>query len=95
MLPGLPLTYYLLVISLVPLIVSFFFTKDSICLQDWSSGWIIGTEFEFHGLYHLRASAHVGTVIDSPSLLHAQSCQDATTCLSLSKLSICLVSHVI
>jgi len=33
---------------------------------------MIGTGCESHGLYCLRTSAHVGMVIDSPSLLHAQ-----------------------
>jgi len=33
---------------------------------------MIGTRCESHGLYHLRTSAHVGIVMDSPSLLHAQ-----------------------
>ena len=48
------------------------FTKDSICLQDWSLGWMIGIRCESHGLYHLRTYALVSTVMDSPSLLHAQ-----------------------
>jgi len=48
------------------------FTKDSVCLQDESSGWMIGTRCESHGLYCLRTSAHVGMVMDSPSLLHTQ-----------------------
>jgi len=48
------------------------FTEDSVCLQDRSSGWIIGIGCESHGLYYLRTSSHVGTVIDSPSLLLAQ-----------------------
>ena len=47
------------------------FTKDSVCLQDRSSGRMIGTGCESHGLYCLRTSAHVGMVKDSPSL-HAQ-----------------------
>jgi len=38
---------------------------------DWSSGRIIGTGCESHGLYHLQTSAHVGMVMDSPSLFHA------------------------
>jgi len=48
------------------------FTKDSVCLQDRSSRQIIGTGCESHGIYYLRTTAHVGTVMDSPSLLHAQ-----------------------
>jgi len=48
------------------------FTKDSVCLQDRSSGRIIGTECESHGLYYLRTTAHVGTVMNFPSLLHAE-----------------------
>ena len=48
------------------------FTKGSVCLQDWNSGRMIGTRCESHGLYHLRTSAHVGTVMNSPSLLDAQ-----------------------
>jgi len=47
------------------------FIKDCVCLRDQSLGWMIGTGCESHGLYHLQTSAHVGTVIDSPSLLHA------------------------
>jgi len=47
------------------------FPKDSICLQDRSLGWIISTGCESHCLYNLRASAHVGTIMDSPSLLNA------------------------
>jgi len=48
------------------------FTKDFVCLQDRSLGWIIGTGCESHGIYYLRTTAHVSTVMDSPSLLHAQ-----------------------
>ena len=48
------------------------FTKDSICLQDRSSRRVIDTGCKSHGLFHLRTSAHVGTVMDSPSLIHAQ-----------------------
>nr|KYP76941.1 Retrovirus-related Pol polyprotein from transposon TNT 1-94 [Cajanus cajan] len=48
------------------------FTKDSVFLQDRSSGRMIGTGCESHGLYHLRTSAPVGLVADSPSLIHAQ-----------------------
>jgi len=33
---------------------------------------MIDTECESHGLYHLQTSANVGTVKDSPSLIHAQ-----------------------
>jgi len=33
---------------------------------------MIGTGCESHGLYHLQTSVHVGTVMNSPSLLHAQ-----------------------
>jgi len=33
---------------------------------------MIDTGCESHGLYCLRTSAHVGMVMDSPSLLHAQ-----------------------
>jgi len=50
----------------------FSFPKDYVCLQDRSSRHIIGTECESHGLYYLRTTAHVGTVMDSPSLLHSQ-----------------------
>jgi len=50
---GLHLSYYPLVVSLIPLIVLFFFTKDSIYLQDRSSGQMIDTECESFGLYHL------------------------------------------
>ena len=48
------------------------FTKDSIFVQDQSLRQMIGTKCESHGLYHLRSSAYVGTVMDSPSLIHAQ-----------------------
>ena len=48
------------------------FTKDSVRLQDRISGRIIGTECESYGLYYLRTTTHVGTVMDSPFLLHAQ-----------------------
>jgi len=48
------------------------FTKDSVSLQDQSSGRIIGTRCEFHDLYYLRTTAHVDTIMDSPSLLLAQ-----------------------
>jgi len=48
------------------------FTKDSICLQDRSSGRMIDIRCESHGLYHLRTFSHVDTVMDSPSLIHAQ-----------------------
>nr|KYP47699.1 Retrovirus-related Pol polyprotein from transposon TNT 1-94 [Cajanus cajan]KYP65370.1 Retrovirus-related Pol polyprotein from transposon TNT 1-94 [Cajanus cajan] len=48
------------------------FTKDSVFLQDWSSGRMIGIGCESHGLYHLRTSAPAGLVVDSPSLIHAQ-----------------------
>ena len=48
------------------------FTKDFVYLQDRSSGRIIGTGCESHGIYYLRTTAHVGTVMDSPFLLHAQ-----------------------
>ena len=33
---------------------------------------MIGTGCESHGLYHLRPSTHVGAIMESPSLLHAQ-----------------------
>jgi len=33
---------------------------------------VIGTGYESHGLYHLRPSTHVGAVMESPSLIHAQ-----------------------
>ena len=46
------------------------FTNNSVCLQDRSSKQVIGTES--HGLYHIRPSTHVGAVMESPSLLHAQ-----------------------
>jgi len=49
-----------------------YFTKNSVCLQDRSSERIIGTECESHGPYYLRTSAHVGMVMESPSLFHAQ-----------------------
>jgi len=43
------------------------FITDFVCLQDRSSGLMIGTECEFHDLYCLRTSAHVGMIMDSPS----------------------------
>jgi len=33
---------------------------------------MIGTRYESHGLYHLRTSTHVDTVMDSPSPIHTQ-----------------------
>jgi len=33
---------------------------------------VIGTGCESRGLYHFHPSTHLGTVIESPSLLHAQ-----------------------
>jgi len=47
------------------------FTKDSVTLQDRISGRMIGTGCESHGLYQLQISAQVGTIMDSPSLIHA------------------------
>lgn len=44
------------------------FTKDVISLQDQSLGQMIDTRCESQGLYHLRASTHVDTIVDSPSL---------------------------
>jgi len=32
---------------------------------------MIGTECESHGLYQLQISAHVGAIMNSPSLIHA------------------------
>ena len=69
-----------------------YFTKDFVCLQDRSSGRIIGTEYESHGLYHLRTSVHVDMVMNSQSLLHAQLARPSLTKMqqlvsSLSKLS--------
>jgi len=32
---------------------------------------MISTECESHGLYQLQISAHVGAIMDSPSLIHA------------------------
>ena len=48
------------------------FTKDSITLQDRSSGRMIGIGCESHGLYQLQIFAQVGTIMDSPSLIHAR-----------------------
>jgi len=48
------------------------FTKDSICLKDRSLGCMIGIGCESHGLYHLQTFTHVDTIMDSPSLIHAQ-----------------------
>ena len=48
------------------------FTQSSVCLQDPSLRQVIGTGCESHGLYHLRPSSHVGAVMESPPLLHAQ-----------------------
>ena len=67
-------------------------TKDFVCLQDQSSERIIGTEYESYGLYHLQTSTHIGTIMDSPSLLHAQLCHPSLAKIqklvpSLSKLS--------
>jgi len=42
------------------------FTKDSVSLQDQSSGRMIGTGCESHGLYQLQIFAHVGAIMDSP-----------------------------
>ena len=48
------------------------FTKDFVSLQDRSSGQMIGTRCESHGLYQLQTFAHVGAIMDSKSLIHAQ-----------------------
>jgi len=48
------------------------FTKDLVGLQDRSLGQMIGTGCESQGLSHLQPFAHVCTIMDSPSLLHAQ-----------------------
>lgn len=53
---------------------------------------MIGTESESNGLYHLRSYAHVDTIMESPSLLHAQLCHPSLAKLQmlvsrLSKLS--------
>jgi len=48
------------------------FTNNSLCLQDRSSKQVIDTGCESHGLYHLRPSTHIGAIMESPSLLHAQ-----------------------
>ena len=42
--------------------------KDFVSLQDQSSGRMIGTVCECHGLHQL----HVGAIMDSPSLIHAR-----------------------
>ncbi|KAK8473277.1 hypothetical protein PHAVU_001G096000 [Phaseolus vulgaris] len=39
---------------------------------DRSLGRMIGTGCESHGLYQLQISAHVGAIMDSPSLIHAR-----------------------
>jgi len=33
---------------------------------------MIGTECESHGLYQLQIFVHVGTIMDSPSLIHSR-----------------------
>jgi len=33
---------------------------------------MIGTGCESHGFYQLQISAHVGAIMDSPSLIHAR-----------------------
>ena len=48
------------------------FINNFVCLQDQSSKQVIGTGYESHGLYHLRPSTHIGAVMESPSLIHAQ-----------------------
>jgi len=48
------------------------FTKDFVSLQDRSSGRMIDTGCESHGLYQLQISAHIDTIMDSSSLVHAQ-----------------------
>ena len=65
---GLHLNYYPLVVSPIPLIVLFLLPKILLLLQDQSSGRMIGTGCESHGLYQL----HVGAIMDSPSLIHAR-----------------------
>jgi len=47
-------------------------TNNFVILQDRSLIQVIGTGCESHGLYHLRPSTHIGAVMESPSLLHAQ-----------------------
>ena len=68
------------------------FTNNYRCLQDRSSKQVIGTLYESYGLYHLRPSTHVGAVMESPSLIHAQLGHPSLTKLqqlvpALSKLS--------
>ena len=49
-----------------------FFTKESVFLQDRSSGRTIGIGCESQGLYRLNTSALAGSVVDSSLLIHAQ-----------------------
>ena len=55
----------------VPSIVLFLLSNILFVYRTESSTRIIDTRCESRGLYHLKASTHVGTVMDSPSLLHA------------------------
>jgi len=48
------------------------FTKDFVTLQDRSSGRMIAIGCESHELYQLQISAHVGAIMNSPSLIHAR-----------------------
>jgi len=48
------------------------FTNNFVCLRDQSSKQVIRTGCESHSLYHLCPSKHVGAVMKSPSLRHAQ-----------------------
>ena len=48
------------------------FTNNFVCLQNRSSKQVTCIGCESHGIYHLRPSTHIGVVLESPSLLHAQ-----------------------
>ena len=48
------------------------FTNNFVYLQDQILKQVICTRCESHGLYHLRPSTHIGAVMESPSLFHAQ-----------------------
>ena len=68
---GLHLTYYPLVVTRsLDCVISF--TKDYVSLPDRSSGQMIGTGCESHGIYQLQISAHVDAIMDSPSRIHAR-----------------------
>lgn len=48
------------------------FTKNSVILQEWILGWMIGVRCESHGLYYLSGSPRVCSSTIFPLMIHAQ-----------------------